>query len=93
MNEFLKKNYIMTGVLVKKNGGWIIQYDKGHEILFYELDQNCKEWSKRKSVTKFIHEGIEVDFKLITSGFHNKEQNYIVKEYNAVILHINHETI
>lgn len=83
----------MTGILVKKNGEWYVKYDRGHEVLFYELDQDGKSWSKRQGVINFIHEGIEVDFSLITSGQYNKEQESVVKEFHAKILHINHETI
>ena len=48
---------------------------------------------KKTGVINFIHEGIEVDFSLITSGHYNEEQESIVKEFHAKILHINHETI
>lgn len=83
----------MTGTLVIKNEDWYVKYDRGHEVLFYELDQDGKKWSKKEGVIKFIHEGIEVDFSLITSGQYNSEQESIVKEFYAKILHINHETI
>ena len=83
----------MTGTLVKKNDEWHIKYDRGHDVVFYELDQDCKNWTKRTGVINFIHEGIEVDFSLITSGHYNEEQESIVKEFHAKILHINHETI
>ena len=83
----------MTRTLVKKNGEWVIKYDRGHEVVFYELDQNGKEWTKKSIVTKFIHEGIEMDFSLITTGQYSKEQESIVREFHAKILYINHETI
>jgi hypothetical protein len=83
----------MTGTLVKKNDEWHIKYDRGHDVVFYELDQDGKNWSKRIGVMNFIHEGIEVDFTLITSGHYNEEQESIVKEFHAKILHINHDTI
>ena len=83
----------MTGILVKKNGEWVVKYDRGHEVVFYELDQNSKDWSNRSGVVKFIHEGIELDFTLITSGQYNEEQESIVREFYAKILHINHDTI
>ena len=83
----------MTGILVRKNEDWYVKYDRGHEVLFYELDQDSKKWSKKEGVVKFIHEGIEVDFSLITSGQFNEEQESIVKEFHAKILYINHETI
>lgn len=83
----------MTGILVRKNEDWYVKYNRGHEVLFYELDQDAKKWSKKEGVVKFIHEGIEVDFSLITSGQYNEEQESIVKEFYAKILHINHETI
>lgn len=83
----------MTGTLVKKNGEWVVKYDRGHEVVFYELDQDAKNWSKRIGVMNFIHEGIELDFTLITSGQYNVEQECVVKEFHAKILHINHDTI
>jgi hypothetical protein len=83
----------MTGTLTKKNGEWVVKYDRGHEVVFYELDQDGKNWSKRIGVMNFIHEGIELDFTLITSGQYNEEQEFVVKEFHAKILHINHDTI
>ena len=83
----------MTGTLAKKNGEWVVKYDRGHEVVFYELDKNSKDWSNRSGVIKFIREGIELDFTLITSGQYNEEQESIVKEFQAKILHINHDTI
>ena len=83
----------MTGTLAKKNGEWVVKYDRGHEVVFYELDQDAKNWSKRIGVMNFIHEGIELDFTLITSGQYSEEQESIVKEFHAKILHINHDTI
>ena len=83
----------MTGTLVKKNDEWYVKYDRGHEVLFYSLDQDGKKWSKKEGVVKFIHEGIEVDFTLITSGEYSEERELIVKEFYAKILHINHNTI
>jgi hypothetical protein len=83
----------MTGTLVKKNDEWYIKYDRAHEVLFYQLDENSKRWSNREGVKKFIHDGIEVDFSLITSGQYNEEQESILREFQAKILYINHETI
>ena len=83
----------MTGTLAKKNGEWVVKYDRGHEVVFYELDKNSKDWSNRSGVIKFIREGIELDFTLITSGQYNEEQESIVREFHAKILHINHDTI
>ena len=83
----------MTGTLVKKNDEWYIKYDRAHEVLFYQLDENSKRWSNREGVKKFIHDGIEVHFSLITSGQYNEEQESIVREFQAKILYINHETI
>jgi len=83
----------MTGTLVQKNDEWYIKYDRAHEVLFYQLEDNSKRWSNREGVKKFIHDGIEVDFSLITSGQYKEEQESIVKEFHAKILYINHETI
>jgi hypothetical protein len=83
----------MTGTLVQKNGEWVIKYDRGHEVLFYQLDPKSQEWSKKSEVQKFIGEGIEVDFNLITNGEYNNEKESVVKEFYAKILYINHETI
>ena len=83
----------MIGTLVKKNGEWYIKYGRAHEVLFYQLDENSKRWSNREGVKKYIHDGVEVDFSLITSGQYNGEQESIVKEFHAKILYINHETI
>lgn len=83
----------MTGTLVKKNDEWVIKYDQGHEIVFYGLDENSKKWSQKEGVKKFIHDGIEVDFSLITSGVYSEKDEHIVKEYLAKIQYVNHETV
>lgn len=83
----------MTGKLLNKNGKWVVEYNKGHEVIFYGLDPISEIWSKRESVMKFIHDGIEVDFCLITTGQFNEKKEQIVKEFHVKILYINHETI
>lgn len=83
----------MTGTLVIKNGEWVVKYDRGHDVIFYELDLKSKKWSNKVEVVKFIREGIEVDFNLIISGEYNKEKESLVKEFHAKILYINHEKI
>ena len=83
----------MTGKLTQKDGIWVVKYDRGHEVLFYQLDSKSDEWTKKNAVQRFIKEGIEVDFSLITTGEYNKEKESLVKEYNAKLLYINHETI
>ena len=83
----------MTGVLTQKDGIWVVKYDRGHEVLFYQLDQKSDEWTKKNAVRRFIKEGIEVDFSLITSGEYSEEKESLVKEFSAKILYINHDTI
>ena len=83
----------MTGALAQKNGEWVVKYDRGHEVLFYQLDPKSDEWTKKTAVQRFIKEGIEVDFSLITSGEYSEEKESLVKEFYAKILYINHHTI
>ena len=83
----------MTGVLTQKDGIWVVKYDRGHEVLFYRLDPKSDEWTKKTAVRRFIKEGIEVDFSLITSGEYSEEKESLVKEFSAKILYINHDTI
>jgi hypothetical protein len=83
----------MTGTLVQKDGIWVVKYDRSHEVLFYQLDPKSDEWTKKNAVQRFIKEGIEVDFSLITSGEYSKEKESLVKEFYAKILYINHHTI
>ena len=83
----------MTGKLTLKNGNWVVKYDRGHEVLFYQLDPKSDEWTKKNAVQRFIKEGIEVDFSLITSGEYSEEKESLVKEFSARILYVNHHTI
>ena len=83
----------MTGILVKTNGEWVVKYDRGHEVLFYRLDQQSKEWTKKDSVLKFIREGIEVQFNLVVNGSYDHENEIFVKEFSAKIKQIEHSTI
>jgi hypothetical protein len=83
----------MIGTLVQKDGNWVIKYNRGHDEVFYKLDKHGEEWSKKESVLKFLHEGIELDFTLITSGHYDDKEETVVKEFSAKIQYINHETI
>lgn len=83
----------MTGTLVQKNGDWVVKYDRGHDSVYYKLDKDGEEWSKRDAVKKFIHEGIQIDFTLITTGQYDEKEESVVKEFSAKIQYINHETI
>lgn len=83
----------MTGTLVKKNKEWVVKYNRGHEIVFYNLCENSKTWSKKKDVKKFIKEGIEVEFSLITNGFYDKNKQQQSKEFCAKLLQIEHSSI
>ncbi len=83
----------MTGTLAQKDGIWVVKYDRGHEVLFYQLDLKSNEWTKKNAVKRFIKEGIEVDFSLITTGEYSEEKESLVKEFSAKILYVNHHTI
>ena len=83
----------MTGTLVQKENKWVVKYDRGHDIVFYNLNPISEDWSKKDSVKKFINEGIEVDFSIITSGEYNEKIQSLVKDYYAKILSINPESI
>ena len=83
----------MTGTLVQKDGNWVVKYNRGHDEVSYKLDKDGEEWSKKESVLKFLHEGIELDFTLITSGHYDDKEETVVKEFSAKIQYINHETI
>jgi hypothetical protein len=83
----------MTGTLTQKDGIWVVKYDRGHEVLFYQLDLKSNEWTKKNAVKRFIKEGIEVDFSLITTGEYSEEKESLVKEFSAKILYVNHHTI
>jgi hypothetical protein len=83
----------MTGILVQKDGNWVVKYNRGHDEVFYKLDKDGEEWSKKESVIKFLHEGIELDFTLMTSGHYDDKEDSVVKEFSAKIQYINHETI
>ena len=61
--------------------------------MLYRLDTKSDEWTKKTAVRRFIKEGIEVDFSLITSGEYSEEKESLVKEFSAKILYINHDTI
>lgn len=83
----------MTGKLVKKNQEWIVEYDRGHEVLYYGLDSKSQEWSKKSDVKKFIKEGIEIEFDLVVTGFYDETKKYLVKEFSAKIKRVEHSTI
>lgn len=38
----------MTGLLVKKQNSWTVKYDRGHEVIFYDICKNQKNGLKKK---------------------------------------------
>jgi hypothetical protein len=81
----------MTGYLTQTLGEWMVKHDKDEKL--YPLCPDSQKWIDKNPTRKFLKEGIEVDFSLITTGEYNKEKESLVKEYSAKLLYINHETI
>jgi hypothetical protein len=83
----------MTGKIVKKNGEWVVKYDKNHDEVFYILCPQTKLWTEKDEVKKFIHDNIEVEFYLVVNGFYDKVNEQFVKEFCARIKQVEHSTI
>lgn len=83
----------MTGKLVKKNGEWVVRYDKNHDEVFYRFCPQTKVWSEKEEVKKFIHDNIEVEFSLIVNGSYDDINELFVKEFCAKIKQVEHSTI
>lgn len=83
----------MTGLLVKKQNSRTVKYDRGHEVIFYDICKESKKWTEKKEVKKFIHENIEVQFNLVTKGFYDQNTETQVREFCAKLISIEHSTI
>ena len=78
----------MTGQLIKLNNELVVRYDKGHEVIYYNLCEDSKKWYKKNKTKPFINDGMGVIFDLITSGRFSKSQDMMVKEFSARIKYI-----
>jgi len=83
----------MTGLLIKRNNQWVVKYDRGHEVLFYEICEQSKIWTQKESVLKFLHENVEVEFNLIVRGSYDRNKQEQVREFCAKIILVEHSSI
>lgn len=83
----------MKGILVKKNGEWMVKYDDNGDIKLYPLCPDTKKWSERPTVENYIKENIEVVFDYIVKGEYCETKEQMVKNYYAKIKRIEHESL
>jgi len=75
----------MKGQLVKLNNGLVVRYNKGHDVVHYELCPDSKKWYENNKTKPFITDGMEVIFDLITSGKFSESKDMVVREFSARI--------
>jgi hypothetical protein len=83
----------MKGILVKKNGEWMVKYDDNGDIKLYPLCPDTKKWSEIPTVENYIKENIEVVFDYIVKGEYCETKEQMVKNYFAKIKRIEHESL
>ena len=83
----------MTGTLIQKDGEWVVKHIKDGGEYLYPLCPKTTDWVLQRSTKSFIKEGIEVIFTLIVKGEYCETKEMLLKNYQAKIVSINHETI
>jgi hypothetical protein len=83
----------MNGKLVKSLGEWFVKYDNDGHIVLYPLCPQTLVWVNNPLTQKFIKEDIEVVFSLIVKGEYCETKEMLLKNYQAKITSVDHETI
>ena len=72
---------------------WFVKSLSENNDKLYPLWEESQEWIDRESTSKFIKEGIEVVYDVITTGEYSKEKQQIIKTNFAKIKTIYFESL
>ena len=83
----------MDGTLKFFENQWVVKSLSETNDKLYPLWEESQEWIDRESTSKFIKEGIEVVYDIITTGEYNEEKQQIIKTDFAKIKAIYFESL
>ena len=83
----------MDGTLKFFENKWFVKSLSENNDKLYPLWEESQEWIDRESTSKFIKEGIEVVYDIITTGEYNEEKQQIIKTDFAKIKAIYFESL
>lgn len=83
----------MDGTLKFFENQWVVKSLSETNDKLYPLWEESQEWIDRESTSKFIKEGIEVVYDVITTGEYSKEKQQIIKTNFAKIKTIYFESL
>ena len=83
----------MDGTLKFLENKWFVKSLSENNDKLYPLWEESQEWIDRESTSKFIKEGIEVVYDVITTGEYSKEKQQIIKTNFAKIKTIYFESL
>ena len=83
----------MDGTLKFFENQWVVKSLSETNDKLYPIWKESQEWINKPSTTKFIKEGIEVVYDVITTGEYSKEKQQIIKTNFAKIKTIYFESL
>jgi hypothetical protein len=83
----------MDGTLKFFENKWFVKSLSENINKLYPIWEESQEWIDRESTSKFIKEGIEVVYDVITTGEYSKEKQQIIKTDFAKIKTIYFESL
>jgi hypothetical protein len=83
----------MDGYLIFFENQWVVKNLSQNDNKVYPIWEENQEWINKSSTKKFIKDGIEVVYDIITSGEYSEEKQQIVKTEFAKIKAIYFESL
>jgi hypothetical protein len=83
----------MDGYLVLHENQWVVKNSSQNDDKVYLIWKENQEWINKPSTAKFIKNGVEVVFDIITSGEYSEEKQKIIKTDFAKIKAIYFESL
>lgn len=83
----------MDGTLKFFENKWFVKSLSENNDKLYPIWEESQEWIDKESTAKFIKEGIEVVYDVITTGEYSKEKQQIIKTDFAKIKTIYFESL
>lgn len=83
----------MDGTLKFFENKWFVKSLSENNDKLYPIWEESQEWIDKESTAKFIKEGIEVVYDVITTGEYNEEKQQIIKTDFAKIKAIYFESL
>lgn len=83
----------MDGYLIFFENQWVVKNLSQNDNKVYPIWEENQEWINKSSTKKFIKDGIEVVYDIITTGEYSEEKQQIVKTEFAKIKAIYFESL